>query len=957
METKIVAYGATNNYSEAQELDLFTDADVKLNYSVGDITQADKKRSEFSRTIVLPGTRKNLLYFSQIYGPGVVRGNFNPKVRVNASVFRDGKEVMNGYMRLYKVTHGTYEGDMSLEVNIIGKTADFIQEIGAKTLPELDLSRYNHTYELDSVLGSWGPGGKTVASPSLDGFIFKDGSYYENLVRGTMQYGTLDRYIEDGRLQVQTVSGPHGLQEGDVVYLRGDATYGNNYESVVPTGASFSKSWWTQHWSGCHTVIKVRDAQTFVVNVPYYYNWNRLVATGTNIGAEWSLINNTATPMITVNPGQYPESPLTNFTCKFYKVSSTGEGYVYPMINRRKSTTTKTDWRFDSYTWPNTSGAQNETPEWLPATYVKTVVDAIFSEAGYSYESDFFDSEFFKRLIVPWNGTNLNPGTIFTTSLVSLSPPDATGQMTLKYNETTESRNGRWKIEPVTGGVDQVFADVAIFWNRASDGDHRGVISFDSDTVIKVNETTIYNISFAADLENNAVRPGYGEHLTTLGNRGDHIPFILNIVDSVTNNVVASMPYKRPGYKHGQINIGTGVNLSTRVKLEANKVYKINYTFDYRTWILIASGPDFDKAAQIDFASNYGVTNQAMTLVPIAAVRYGDVLNISNFLPKIKCSDFITELFRMFNLYSVTSDSGEKTLRIEPYNEFFTDDAIDWTQKLDTSRPFDVLPVGLLTDRVFKYAYKEDSDDNTTASNEKYQKLWLETIGTASKDTQTEPVSSEKTIELLSSPTPLGSFDVSVDGDGTTANPRIGWYFAQPWMRYATVEPNQKFNWRILYYQGTRYSHDQLAVNAGGTAAGGSLTYTRLYPFAGQQDSPQDPTLDLGFEVPLEVYVPTLKWTQNNLFNRFYNTKLQTVANRDAKLVRGYFYLTEKDINELDFRKTIVVDGISYVLNQVINYDAYSSQPTQVELYTKGIRYVPDIYGSSIDVTQDELGD
>ncbi len=39
-----------------------------------------------------------------------------------------------------------------------------------------------------------------------------------------------------------------------------------------------------------------------------------------------------------------------------------------------------------------------------PAIYIKQIVDKIFSQSGYRYESNFFNSVIFKRLIMPFTG-------------------------------------------------------------------------------------------------------------------------------------------------------------------------------------------------------------------------------------------------------------------------------------------------------------------------------------------------------------------------------------------------------------------------------------------------------------------------------------------------------------------------------------------------------------------------
>ena len=41
---------------------------------------------------------------------------------------------------------------------------------------------------------------------------------------------------------------------------------------------------------------------------------------------------------------------------------------------------------------------------WFPQIYLKTIVDAIFTKYGYNYASDFFTSDRFKRLVIPFAG-------------------------------------------------------------------------------------------------------------------------------------------------------------------------------------------------------------------------------------------------------------------------------------------------------------------------------------------------------------------------------------------------------------------------------------------------------------------------------------------------------------------------------------------------------------------------
>lgn len=53
------------------------------------------------------------------------------------------------------------------------------------------------------------------------------------------------------------------------------------------------------------------------------------------------------------------------------------------------------------------SASQIDMTELYPATYVKSIVDQIFTDAGYKYESEFLNSYDFKRLIIPFTNEKL----------------------------------------------------------------------------------------------------------------------------------------------------------------------------------------------------------------------------------------------------------------------------------------------------------------------------------------------------------------------------------------------------------------------------------------------------------------------------------------------------------------------------------------------------------------------
>ena len=138
-----------------------------------------------------------------------------------------------------------------------------------------------------------------------------------------------------------------------------------------------------------------------------------------------------------------------------------GSGYFYPLID------------YGLYRETAVISGLNDDYEvdtLRPAFYVKEYIDKMFEAAGYTYESEFFDSAYFKKLIVPHNKkqlTNNNP------QVLDREADDG-------FNVTVRNRNAKFPI-----------GDLGLF-----------TASFDSDaftlggsTAINATITTTININ------------------------------------------------------------------------------------------------------------------------------------------------------------------------------------------------------------------------------------------------------------------------------------------------------------------------------------------------------------------------------------------------------------------------------------------------------------------------------
>ena len=110
------------------------------------------------------------------------------------------------------------------------------------------------------------------------------------------------------------------------------------------------------------------------------------------------------------------------------------------------------------------------------------------------------------------------------------------------------------------------------------------------------------------------------------------------------------------------------------------------------------------------------------------------------------------------------------------------------------------------------------------------------------------------------------------------------------------------------------------------------MTYT-TYPYAGHLDSVVEPSVDLLFGKPEEVYFSIGLYPNTNLYSRYYDQLITSIGDRNSRLLEGYFYLTPTDISNLDFRRIIKVGNHFFQLQKVDKYNPISNGLSYVSLF------------------------
>jgi hypothetical protein len=151
-------------------LDVKEGTSFPLTFQVGDIRDISQRKGNFSKTIVLVGSKNNNDLLNHYYDVNIQAGTFDINAVTTCSVIQDGIPVMeNASLQLTAVkkvqlTDG-YEEHVEYEVLVKESKADFFTAINNKELTDIDFSDLNHTYDAFNVVNRF-------TNTEVDGFKY-----------------------------------------------------------------------------------------------------------------------------------------------------------------------------------------------------------------------------------------------------------------------------------------------------------------------------------------------------------------------------------------------------------------------------------------------------------------------------------------------------------------------------------------------------------------------------------------------------------------------------------------------------------------------------------------------------------------------------------------------------------------------------------------------------------------
>lgn len=152
--TNIIAYKLV---ASGSILDLYDDEDILVSDNITGLFDVGVIPSDFSRTIMLPATKKNNAFFQHAYDISIVNPYlFATNVKVPAYLDMDGIYLANGYIQLNRVLVQEGLGVLSYEVSLYGTVSSFARDMNRTFLTDLtSLRSLNHTASFNNITASW----------------------------------------------------------------------------------------------------------------------------------------------------------------------------------------------------------------------------------------------------------------------------------------------------------------------------------------------------------------------------------------------------------------------------------------------------------------------------------------------------------------------------------------------------------------------------------------------------------------------------------------------------------------------------------------------------------------------------------------------------------------------------------------------------------------------------------
>lgn len=621
------------------------------------------------------------------------------------------------------------------------------------------------------------------------------------------------------------------------------------------------------------------------------------------------------------------------------------------------------------------NGDSYETPlpqsDWRPAIYVKTTLEKIFNEVGYTLSSSFFDTDLFKKLV--WllpNFTYNNPDDRYEEFSVEA---DWTNNQTISADSVPDEQGLFRTYEgdiDVNDGTDKLTGtevqEVGLNTNNFSVTLDNGSYVDLTEDEITIGEYGYYTIEIKNVMAKVAEAYKGGTITETIEGIKSAINVEVQTAGQSGFNIIGSIELEhqptQTGFSGGSIQTNNNNRLSSQYKiyptltlgdtsnpLWLNKNDKIRLTKG-----LQVTGSSQNSQNFVVYVFNKAASDAtfAIKLDP-DAVAYGQTYDLTNVMNKdYRQIDFIKGIVHAFNLH-LTTNEIRKTVTLEPFNDFYRTygSAVDWTAKLDRSKETKDTwaDTDLKRSVIFKYM-TDDKDEKVKERGENYFR------GIEDEYPYKEELSIdfERGESVFENPFFAGTYnaqdsDTTKDfGQDPPFNACLWEVSSSPGNARNDVPKGFDFKPRLLSWNKlspttihqNKFAYIQTWANVTELIIAKdnmSSAFSKIYPQATSINRHDDSMPNLAYgNIWVKNYDPATGTYANStaakgLYDTYYKRMFEMLK-LNPRVRTVHIDLKLKDIINIDFRKLIYIDGLYWRLNKIIDYKPNQNSVSKVEL-------------------------
>ena len=373
--------------------------------------------------------------------------------------------------------------------------------------------------------------------------------------------------------------------------------------------------------------------------------------------------------------------PGSSFTAKITLLGKKGFGYYYPLIDYGNYSSNKKDYIVRTF---------------RPAFHVYEYIDKIIKGAGYTWESKFFKTDFFKRLIIPNKDKDLYK------------------KSSTKYiTNTSATLKTLYSHDPMSGLTgNQLLGGLSL--SNFTYNSTTGVFTYTGSSTIEIKASA--NLYYTHSNFQGTAK------IAIVKNDYDIIAEVNCIVTSIYQNAIFN----------GNITLNTNDTIKLKLQVNNNPRNGVStLTVDDRTLLVVEPA----SPGYIQYS-------------------YNDMLDVNDLIPQnVLQKDFFASILKIFYLMVTEDKYKDKHLKIEPFTWFYdlnSSSYLDWSMKLDRSQPIRIKPMSEANARYYDIKFKGDND----YYNELYKKKYNEGYGDVRFDNELEFSKDAETTEVIFSSTP-----------------------------------------------------------------------------------------------------------------------------------------------------------------------------------------------------------